>query len=278
MYKTPPGVTTAVSSNGVSQQGAQAAHMRAPPTQISGQAVQTRTGAVQSRIHRTQRGTRTALGLNAYLATQRQQHTNRIAHQANREGRSRAQQTREQHLGALCTQRKRAADPWSTPREAPPEVLFEESTPQVKRLLSKSQQCLPTCQRLDWHQSSFSPERSQVVDSYRPASRTLLVDTYRPNPLRQAIDRYRPASSGANTSPFISLQALGSCPSEASADGILPDVFVPVVYTPPTAYAPFVLPQTLERKDRRIVGVASSAKNDEYGFDPYLMYDPSSFC
>lgn len=142
--------------------------------------------------------------------------------------------------------------------EAPPEILFDESMPQVRCLLSTTRESVPVREKLDWYRPPLSPKHPNAVESFCQAPVSLPVDSCCPKRLCQSIERHGSTQSEGKYSPYARLQLSGSCPL-----AVLSHEPAPHVYVPPVAYASFILPHTLEREDRRILGVSSTADADE---------------
>ncbi len=148
--------------------------------------------------------------------------------------------------------------------EGPPQILFDEPTPQVQRLLSDIQVLLPERHRLDWHRSPPppSPVRQTTNSCHLPLS-----------PLRQTLDSYRPTPSEDGSSRHNGLRTVDSRSSYSLDCGDAPNDDIS-----PAASALFGSLQALEKEDRRILGVSSTAGVDEYGFYPHPSFSLGGSC
>ena len=143
----------------------------------------------------------------------------------------------------------------SSPPESPPQTLFAESTPHAREIQAQPQLRLPVQGLQSWPYQPKATKDDPFLQSSslrQPADQIMMLT-----------DSYDPSLTYADT---ILSQTLAN---EANMSVQPTNVAGPNPL--PSSYATTVLPQTLNKKDRRVLGVPLSA-----GIDEYVFHQPSS--
>lgn len=143
----------------------------------------------------------------------------------------------------------------SSPLEPPPQTLFAESTPHAEELQAQPYVRLPVKESHSW------PFQSQVTD------KNPFLNSFPPHSAEQAVSL---PSSSHQSSTCIDNLLPQTLTNEVDISNQPPDPHGLYSLLP---YEDTVLPQTLNKKDRRVLGVSLSASNDEYA--SITLYDLS---
>lgn len=144
----------------------------------------------------------------------------------------------------------------SSPPEIPPQTLFDESTPHAQDVEARSRVRLPT------KQLQSLPSRSRVMNRFH--LRQPLPWLPPPNPVAASVEE----DTAPRTYPDILL------PSYTPRQNVTPDQPQSLHDSsdPLSSYSDTVLPRTLAKKDRRVLGVPVTAGIDEYV--PWTLHKP----
>lgn len=136
----------------------------------------------------------------------------------------------------------------SLPPESPPQTLFAESTPHAREIQAKSRLILPVQGLQSW---PYQPKATKDDSFFQFSSPRQNADQR-----MMLTDSYDPSLTYADT---VLSQNLAN-EVNVSVRPTNSDKLNPL----PSSYANTVLPQTLNKKDRRVLGVPISAGIDEY--------------
>ena len=166
--------------------------------------------------------------------------------------RSSGSESRYQHATEPSTQNLwKARDPihptsGSSPPKSPPQTLFAESTPHAREIQAQPRPILPAQRLQTWPYQSKGTEDDSFLQSSslrQPADQSMMLnDSLDPSLIYADTVLLRNIASQVNLS-------------------VQPDI--DKVNALPSSYADTVLPQTLIKKDRRVLGVPMSAGIDE---------------
>lgn len=134
----------------------------------------------------------------------------------------------------------------SSPLEAPPQTLFAESTPHAQELQEQPRVRFPATEPQSW------PFQSQLANKNHPFLRSIP-----PQFAEQAVSL--PTSSN-QSSTCVDAVLPQNLTNEVDISNQPPDPHGLYSLLP---YTDTVLPETLNKKDRRVLGVSLSASNDE---------------
>ncbi|CAD6590004.1 MAG: hypothetical protein ASARMPRED_004514 [Alectoria sarmentosa] len=136
----------------------------------------------------------------------------------------------------------------SSPPEPPPQTLFVQSTPHAQDIQDQPRVRLPLQDTQIWPFQSQGTKCSTLQQSY---------------PSLQSPNRAQTLSELDNLSPTYPDPSFPSSPTRDDKTPDQPETFSGS-YALPSSYSDTALPQTLAKKDRRILGVSSAAGIDEY--------------